>query len=91
VERAAKEDEEVRLVSAADKLSNVRETLHDMRTHGESVFKRFAGKKEGTLWYYRALMAAFRQAGSGALVDELARAVTTLENLVRKPRPAGRS
>jgi (p)ppGpp synthase/HD superfamily hydrolase len=35
IERVASESEEARLVSAADKLSNVRETLHDFRLEGD--------------------------------------------------------
>lgn len=79
VARVAKESADVRLVSAADKLANVRETLHDVRGQGESVFERFEGKKEGTLWYYRELVCVFRKAENNPLVDELDRAVTELE------------
>ena len=79
IQRVAKESSDVRLVSAADKLSNARETLYEVRVHGESVFERFTGKKEGTLWYYRALINAFRAAGSNPLIDELDRVVTQLE------------
>ena len=43
------------------------------------MFERFAGRKEGTLWYYRALITAFREAGSNPLVEELDRVVTELE------------
>jgi len=82
VQRVSSEAEEVRLVSAADKLSNTREVLHDFRVYGESVFQRFSGNKEGTLWYYRALVDAFRKAGSNPLVEELDRVVTTLESLI---------
>jgi GTP pyrophosphokinase len=46
---------------------------------GESVFERFEGKKEGTLWYYRELVRVFRKAGNNPLVEELGRAVTALE------------
>jgi (p)ppGpp synthase/HD superfamily hydrolase len=81
VGRIAEEAADVRLVSAADKLSNVRETLHDLRVHGEEVFERFAGGREGTLWYYRALVEAFRQAGTNPLIEELDRVVTELESL----------
>jgi (p)ppGpp synthase/HD superfamily hydrolase len=81
VERVSSESEEVRLVSAADKLSNTREVLHDFRVHGESVFERFAGNKEGTLWYYRALVDTFRKAGDNPLVEELDRVVSRLESL----------
>ena len=81
IARVAGEDQEVRLVSAADKLSNARETLHELRVHGDAVFERFAGKKIGTLWYYRELITAFRCAGSNPLVEELDRIVTELESL----------
>jgi GTP pyrophosphokinase len=72
----------VRLVSAADKLHNARSILADYRTSGEAVWKRFGGGREGTLWYYRALIDAFRAAGASPLVDELDRAVTELERAI---------
>jgi GTP pyrophosphokinase len=71
----------VRLVSAADKLHNARSLLRDYRIIGESLWQRFTGRKDGTLWYYRALIEAFRQAGSMPVVDELARVVEELERL----------
>jgi (p)ppGpp synthase/HD superfamily hydrolase len=81
IQRVAAELADVRLVSAADKLSNARETLHELRMHGDSVFEKFEGKKEGTLWYYRALVEVFRKAGTNPLIDELDRVVTELECL----------
>ena len=72
----------VRLVSAADKLHNVRSVLADYRQMGERLWRRFNGGKEGTLWYYRALVDAFRAAGSTPLIEELDRAVLELERLV---------
>jgi GTP pyrophosphokinase len=83
IERVASEPDDVRLVSAADKLSNVRETIHDLRVHGDAVFEKFQGKKDGTLWYYRALVEVFRKAGANPLIEELDRAVTELESLAR--------
>jgi (p)ppGpp synthase/HD superfamily hydrolase len=91
VERVGKESAEVRLVSAADKLSNVRETIHDLRVQGQSVFHRFAGKKDGTLWYYRALVGEFRKARSSPLVEELARAVSELESVAAMRSPGDKS
>lgn len=84
IERVAKESPDVRMVSAADKLSNARETLYEVRVHGDRVFERFAGKKEGTLWYYRALVNAFRAAGANPLIDELDRVVSQLEAITTK-------
>jgi (p)ppGpp synthase/HD superfamily hydrolase len=80
IARVADEDEDVRLVAAADKLSNARETLHEVRAHGDLVFERFAGKKAGTMWYYRELINVFRRAGSNPLVEELDLVVTELES-----------
>jgi (p)ppGpp synthase/HD superfamily hydrolase len=90
VERDA--DIEVRLVSAADKVHNARAILSDHYELADRVFDRFSGKKQGTLWYYRALVDAFRAAeardnhpaddaarGRKRLIDELARVVDELE------------
>ena len=71
-----------RLVSAADKLHNARSLLSDYRTTGEPIWKRFNGGKEGTMWYYRALLRAFQAAGPTPLVEELERVVSELERLV---------
>ena len=73
----------VRLVSAADKLHNARSILADLRTHGEDLWYRFTGGKEGTLWYYRALVDAYGEAGDGPLVEELDRVVREIEVLAR--------
>ena len=69
----------VQLVSAADKLHNARAILRDYRDVGEALWGRFNGGRDGTLWYYRALVEAFRAAGSMPLVEELDRVVSELE------------
>jgi (p)ppGpp synthase/HD superfamily hydrolase len=69
----------IRLVSASDKLHNARSILSDLYREGENTWARFNGGKEGTLWYYRALVEAFRTAGNSPLVDELDRVVTAME------------
>jgi (p)ppGpp synthase/HD superfamily hydrolase len=68
-----------RLVAVADKLHNARTILSDHRQLGEAVWKRFTGGKEGTLWYYRGLVKAFRSIEATRLVDELERVVSTIE------------
>lgn len=47
------------LVSASDKLANLQAILLDLTEVGEAVWARFTGKKDGTLWYYGALVDAF--------------------------------
>jgi len=71
----------VLLVSAADKLYNARSILKDYRILGESLWERFQGGREGTLWYYRTLVDAFKNTGNTAIVAELERVVTEIEIL----------
>jgi GTP pyrophosphokinase len=72
----------VLLVSLADKIHNAGSILRDVRNEGESVWSRFTGGKDGSLWYYRALVDAFRARGQyPSLVAELDRIVTELEQL----------
>ena len=71
----------VLLVSAADKLHNARTVLTDYRLVGEALWDRFTGGREGTLWYYRAVVEAFRATWPSPLVDELDRVVAELEHL----------
>ena len=77
-------DAETRLVSASDKLHNVRTILADYRQHGEAIWKRFTGRKDGTLWYYRALNDEYQRRGTNRTTRELEIAVTALESAVRK-------
>ncbi len=77
--------EDVRLVSAADKLHNVRSIVADYRYVGEAVWERFAGRREGTLWYYRAVLGILQQRPGNRLVDELERFVSELERIATRP------
>jgi (p)ppGpp synthase/HD superfamily hydrolase len=79
-------DAETRLVSASDKLHNVRTILADYRKDGEAIWARFSGKKEGTLWYYRALSDEYQRSGANRNTRELEIAVAELETLVRKSK-----
>jgi hypothetical protein len=77
------------LVSAADKLHNVRTILDDFRREGDLVWRRFSpdAGKSGTIGYYRGLVTAFRaRAGDGTLsflrlVNDLDAQVSALEIL----------
>jgi (p)ppGpp synthase/HD superfamily hydrolase len=75
-------DAGTRLVSVADKLHNARSILADYRDIGEPIWQRFQGKREGTLWYYRALLGEFQRKFRNRLVDELERVVIELESVI---------
>lgn len=92
IDHVAKASASVRLVSASDKLHNARAILRDYRQHGDALWSRFNGKKEGTLWYYRGLVEAFQKANEGEvlktalsdLIEELHRVVEEIESLATK-------
>jgi (p)ppGpp synthase/HD superfamily hydrolase len=75
------------IVSAADKLHNLRAILMDYRTERDKLWSRFTGGKKGTLWYYAALLEAFPGGKRlAALLAELDRTLTTLEALANNGR-----
>jgi GTP pyrophosphokinase len=71
----------VQLVTGADKLHNVGSLIRAYRKHGETLWARFTGGRNGTLWYYRAVVDTLRNSESHPLFDELDRAVSELEQL----------
>lgn len=83
VAHLAEADGPILLVSAADKLHNARSIVSDLWRHGAATWDRFTGGRDGSLWYHRALVDAFRAnpAHPAALVDELDRTVTEMETL----------
>jgi len=75
-----------KLVSASDKLQNVRSLLRNYREGGGQLWQRYDSGKEGALWYYRALVKAFTGKRIRPLVQELDRAVSELESLANHGR-----
>jgi GTP pyrophosphokinase len=47
------------------------------------LWERFHGGKDGTLWYYRDLVKAFREAGSNPLIEELDLVVAEIHRLAK--------
>jgi (p)ppGpp synthase/HD superfamily hydrolase len=74
-------DRSVLLVYASDKLANLRSLLRDWHEHGEGVWSRFRGGREGTIWYFRTLAALFARRLPGPLAAELERELRTAEGL----------
>ena len=66
-------------VSASDKVHNTYVLLRDLRNQGDAVWGRYEASPDDVVAYYRGLVRSFREAGGGALVDELDRIVRAIE------------
>jgi (p)ppGpp synthase/HD superfamily hydrolase len=74
-----------RLVSCCDKLHNCRTIVSDLYVHGDEVWTKFTGGRDGTLWYYAALLAEYRRLEVPRhLVNELERTVEAMQTLAAK-------
>lgn len=87
IQHLKRADADTRLVSAADKLNNVRSILSDYREIEESVWARFNGGRDGTLWYYRTLRDEFLRHKPNRITRDLELAVNELESLASKSIP----
>jgi (p)ppGpp synthase/HD superfamily hydrolase len=69
------------LVSAADKLHNVRSIIRDYKEHGDEVWQRFQGRRDGTLWYYETVAHTLLRRVHSPLTRDLQEAVDDLLRL----------
>ncbi len=87
IDQVATKPADALLVSMADKLYNARAILEDFREIGDKLWPRFTAGRVGNLWYYRALLTAFkarledRPGGGIRLWHELDRTVAEIERL----------
>ena len=74
-------------VSLADKVDNARAILADYRAMGDALWTRFSVGQEHQLWYYGALVDAFRGANPpGRLLGQLEAHVAELRSLTASGR-----
>ncbi len=68
----------VQLVSAADKLHNLRSMVTDFATHGERMWTRFNRGPRDIAWYYRSVAASLQEGelAGHPLVQQLSAAVS---------------
>ncbi|WP_406661697.1 HD domain-containing protein [Methanolobus sp. ZRKC3] len=50
---------EIKLLSCADKLANIRDLISDVKMEGESFWDKFNAPKKEQEWYYRSMLEAF--------------------------------
>ncbi len=91
IDEVASKPAEALLVSMADKLYNARAILEDFREIGDKIWTRFTAGRDGNLWYYRALLTAFRPRTGNRLWHELDRTVAEIEKLAAAPGAASNS
>jgi len=77
---------EVVRISLADKLHNARTILSDVQKCGDRIWTRFNGEKQGTLWYYRALVDVYRSFEPSWMFQEFEKLVVQIENWAERNR-----
>jgi GTP pyrophosphokinase len=82
VAKIARADADLKLIVAADKLHNAQSVLRDMAIVGPCVWDRFFGKRDGSLWYYRAMHGALAEGWDHPILTELDRIIRALEDAV---------
>jgi len=59
------------VVSAGDKLHNLRDTYDDFRDNGESTFKMFNSSTDHQFWFYESLIEIYKKQGLFDFTDEM--------------------
>jgi len=77
-------DIDILRVSLADKLHNACSILRDLQKNGDVIWERFKGGKDGTLWYYRTLVAIFHENDFSPMVSELQYVFNKIEGLTER-------
>lgn len=86
IARLRDEDDDVLLISIADKIYNAKSILDDYRQIGARVWERFKRGPEQQFWYFDQLLAVFRQRNIGRIVGEFERVVAQLKELTGAAR-----
>ena len=77
------------LISLADKVHNATAILRDLQVHGELLWSRFAGARDGSLWYYRSLHEIYRSRQAvlpASLLEQFDVVVTEIEKMASSSR-----
>jgi (p)ppGpp synthase/HD superfamily hydrolase len=81
IQKLRQEPADIQLISAADKLYNVRAILEDYRKIGPKVWERFKRGRQEQIWYFDELLAIFKISGGNRIVEELERVVNELRQI----------
>ena len=81
IQRMTDAPHEIKLIVAADKLHNVRTLTTVLRQSGPSVWERFRGGHDGTLWYHAEMLRALATDWQNPILHEVADAIDRLHRL----------
>ena len=70
------------IVSAGDKLHNLRCTLDDVRTDGKCNWDMFNSSASEQLWFYESLIEIYKDKGLSAYSDEMEVIIDEVKNFV---------
>jgi hypothetical protein len=63
----------------------------DLAIHGDALWARFTGGRDGSLWYYRSLVTVFRTRIDGPGCERFASLVQKMSDLAGRKNSARRS
>lgn len=85
IARLKNESAEAKLVSAADKLHNMRLTLSDIHAEGATIWSKFKAGRTGSLWYYAEVIKAIANDLPIGLRNTLEETLVALNNTPAPP------
>ncbi|WP_135605280.1 HD domain-containing protein [Methanococcoides sp. NM1] len=59
IKRISRANSEIRLLSCADKLANIRDLISDIKQEGDDFWSKFNAPKDEQEWYYRSMLEVF--------------------------------
>ena len=74
---------ESRLISACDKLDNLRSSISSYRVQGDSFWSNFNKTQDDFLWYYMTVIDILDEVGGCPALDDLKDAYTQFVQLIR--------
>ena len=75
--------QESRLISACDKLDNLRCSISSYRIQGEEFWSNFNSSQDDYLWYYLTIIDVLEEVGSCPALDDLKDAYSQFVQLIR--------
>lgn len=73
--------EEVKLISCADKLSNIRSILFDIQIMGDEIWNKFNACYDEQMWYYYQLVKCYESLENNYIYTEFVKTVDMVFNL----------